>query len=306
MAETQSGNRVKGGVLLFGLALAAILAAVGYRSLSTVSISTDDAELGTPLDRLEERVAETPDDGAVWQELGFLRFEQGEYGAAAAAYRKAAEIDPGEAVLWSALGEALVMDSKRDPLPPEALAAFERAVEIDADDPRARYFLAVKRDLDGDHRAALDEWLSLLGDTPPGAPWEEDLVRTIEQVGRINGIAIDADVERVQAARAAAGVSAGERLTAMGAIPGPTSAQIAAASAIPPGEQRQMAEGMVASLEQKLSASPANVDGWVMLMRSRMTLGQPDRARKALADAVAANPASATRLQAEAEALGVR
>ena len=116
MAETQSGNRVKGGVLLFGLALAAILAAVGYRSLSTDSISADDAELGTPLDRLEERVAETPDDGAAWQELGFLRFEQGEYGAAAAAYRKAAEIDPGEAVLWSALGEALVMDSKRDPL----------------------------------------------------------------------------------------------------------------------------------------------------------------------------------------------
>ena len=134
MAETQSGNRVKGGVLLFGLALAAILAAIGYRSLSTDSISADDAELGTPLDRLEERVAETPDDGAAWQELGFLRFEQGEYGAAAAAYRKAAEIDPGEAVLWSALGEALVMDSKRDPLPPEALAAFERAVEIDADD----------------------------------------------------------------------------------------------------------------------------------------------------------------------------
>lgn len=306
MAETQSGNRVKGGVLLFGLASAAILAAVGYRSLSNDSISTDDAELGTPLDRLEERVAETPDDGAAWQELGFLRFEQGEYGAAAGAYRKAAEIDPGEAVLWSALGEALVMDSKRDPLPPEALAAFERAVEIDADDPRARYFLAVKRDLDGDHRAALDEWLSLLGDTPPGAPWEGDLVRTIEQVGRINGIAIDADVERVQAARAAAGVSAGERLTAAGAIPGPTSAQIAAASAIPLGEQRQMAEGMVARLEQKLSASPANVDGWVMLMRSRMTLGQPDRARKALADAVAANPAAAARLQAEAEALGVR
>lgn len=306
MAETQSGNRVKGGVLLFGLALAAILAAVGYRSLGTDSISADDAELGTPLDRLEERVAETPDDGAAWQELGFLRFEQGEYGAAAAAYRKAAEIAPGEAVLWSALGEALVMDSKRDPLPPEALAAFERAVKIDADDPRARYFLAVKRDLDGDHRAALDEWLSLLGDTPQGAPWEEDLVRTIEQVGRINGIAIDADVERVQAARATAGVSAGERLTAAGAIPGPTSAQIAAASAIPPGEQRQMAEGMVASLEQKLSASPANVDGWVMLMRSRMTLGQPDRARKALADAVAANPAAAARLQAEAEALGVR
>ena len=39
-----------------------------------------------------------------------------------------------------------------------------------------------------------------------------------------------------------------------------------------------------------------------MLMRSRTTLGQPDRARKALSDAVAANPSAAARLRAEAEA----
>ena len=45
MAETQSGNRVKGGVLLFGLALAAILAAVGYRSLSNDSMSADFSKL---------------------------------------------------------------------------------------------------------------------------------------------------------------------------------------------------------------------------------------------------------------------
>ena len=73
-----------------------------------------------------------------------------------------------------------------------------------------------------------------------------------------------------------------------------------------PSEQRQMAEGMVARLEGKLKADPANVDGWIMLIRSRMTLGQPDLARAALAAAIAANPGKAAQLREQAAALGVR
>lgn len=73
-----------------------------------------------------------------------------------------------------------------------------------------------------------------------------------------------------------------------------------------PGQQREMAEGMVASLEGKLKANLANIEGWVMLMRSRQSLGQADRARKALADGKAANPGAAARLEAEAGLLGLR
>jgi cytochrome c-type biogenesis protein CcmH len=66
-----------------------------------------------------------------------------------------------------------------------------------------------------------------------------------------------------------------------------------------------MAEGMVARLETRLRTSPANPGGWVMLMRSRMTLGQPDKARAALRAAVAANPAEADELRRQGAALGV-
>ena len=51
--------------------------------------------------------------------------------------------------------------------------------------------------------------------------------------------------------------------------------------------------------------SQANLPGWVMLMRSRMTLNQPAKAAKALKDAIAANPGSAQRLKAEAAVLNV-
>ena len=307
MAEEASGIRVKGGVLLLGLALAAVLAAVGFRSLDSGDEPAQAEIGGDPIAVLEARLEEDPRDVSAWQELGFIRFERGDFAAAADAYREATRLDPDGAVLWSALGEALVMDSKRDPLPPEALAAFRKAVELDPADPRARYFLAVKRDLDGDHEGALGEWLDLLEDTPSGAPWESDLARTIEQVATINKIDVANRLEKVQSARSvqAPAAPAGP-FAATDGIPGPSAAQVAAASSIPPGEQRQMAEGMVASLESKLAANPDNVDGWIMLMRSRMTLGQPDRARKALDDALAANPGAAPRLRAQAEALGIR
>jgi cytochrome c-type biogenesis protein CcmH len=78
-----------------------------------------------------------------------------------------------------------------------------------------------------------------------------------------------------------------------------------AAGSIPPSQQRAMAEGMVARLEGKLKANPANPDGWLMLVRSRATLGQPDKAAQALKDGVAANPGAAARLRQEAAMLGV-
>jgi cytochrome c-type biogenesis protein CcmH len=303
MSEERSGSRTKTGVLLLGLALAAVLGAVGYRSLDRQDGAAPPTAGADPLATLEAQVADDPSDAAAWQELGYARFDRGDFGAAVSAYRRAIEIDPDEAVLWSALGEALVMDSERDPLPANALAAFRHAVSLDPADPRARYFLAVERDLDGDHEGAIAAWLDLLENSPRGAPWEADLVRTIEQVGRINSIDVAERIARAQAAREAQVAGGG---VATAAIPGPSAAQIAAASAMPPGEQRQMAEGMVARLEAKLAADPANVDGWIMLMRSRMTLGQPDRARRALADATRANPAAAVQLREAAEALGIR
>jgi cytochrome c-type biogenesis protein CcmH len=253
-----------------------------------------------PLAALEADARANPRDAAGWQRLGFAYFDAGRFADAAEAYGKATEAAPKNAVLWSSLGEALVMASEDNPMPTRALVAFRKAAELDPKDPRARYFLAVSRDLQGNHKGAIDDWLALLADTPPGAPWEADLKRTIEQVGKIN------DIEVASRIASAAGKRPAETHPAFGAIPGPSQEQLAAAGSIPPGEQRAMAEGMVARLEAKLASDPGNVDGWIMLMRSRKTLGQDAAAAKALADAVAANPARKSELEQAAGQLGVR
>ena len=290
---------------LVALAAAVLLAgAVTWRLLdSTAPVSAEgepaaDAAPQT-LDDLRRLAEESPDDAVAWQQLGLAYFEQNMFAEAADAYGKATQIQPDSAVLWSALGEARVMASQNDPMPAPALEAFRRAIAIDSGEPRARYFLAVAKDLTEDHEGAIADWLALLADTPAGAPWENDLVRTITQVGQREGIDLANRVEQAQATRNVLPVEVAR------GVPGPTQEQLAAASSIRPSEQTEMAEGMVARLAARLDDDPGNVDGWIMLMRSYRTLGRDDEAEAAYRSALAANPGAAEQLRAAAAALGV-
>jgi cytochrome c-type biogenesis protein CcmH len=255
----------------------------------------------TSIEALEQRTRDKPDDISGWRMLAAAYFEAGRYDEAARGYEKASVLAPDTPAVWSALGEARVLASKTDPMPAPAAAAFERALALDAKDPRARYFLAVKRDLGGDHDGAIADWLALLADTPADAPWRADLVRTIEQVGKIHKIDV---AKRLAAAQAKAPAPVMPPVAR--GIPGPTAQDLAAAAALPPSEQREMAEGMVSRLETRLRGNPKDTDGWIMLMRSRVTLGQPDKASQALRDALAANPGKADMLRQQAAVLGVK
>ncbi len=305
MTQGNSGTLPAGKIALAVAAL--ILAfAIAWSNWGDRGHAPDPAPAAAPtsadplaIEALAARARAAPGDAAAWTALGAAYFEGGQFEDAAGALDQASRLSPTTAALWSALGEARVMASKRDPMPAEALAAFRQAALLNPKDARALYFLAVQRDLAGDHAGAIDDWLRLLEESPDDAPWRRDLIRTIEQVGKINRI------------DTAARIAAAERKSpfpqlAARAIPGPTAQDLRAASAIPPGEQRDMAEAMVARLETRLKSGPANVDGWIMLMRSRTTLGQREKAAAALRDAIAANPGKADILRQQAEILGVR
>jgi len=307
-----AGGSSKAGWVLLGAAMLLAAGSIGYNVYEGAGGDGTEAAAGAPqtIEQLRAAAEASKDDAGPWADLAFAYFQEGEFGEAAGAYKRAVAIDPQAAVLWSALGETLVMGSERDPLPAEALAAFEKAVALDPTDPRARYFLAAKKDIDKDHEGALAAWLDLLADTPPGAPWEADLVRTIEQVGQMNKIDIAARLAKAQESRKPALLAPGSGSVAGDAaspnVRGPSAADVAAASTMKPSEQRTMAEGMVAQLEERLRSQPKNPDGWVMLMRSRMTLGEPAKAKAALDAAIKANPGEAAQLREAAAQLGVR
>lgn len=313
---TSKGGDWKKGAGLALLAMVALAGAATWRltdgDLGTLfaSSETPAPTTGDPdLDALVAATTASPDSAEAWQQLAFAYFSRNMFVQAADAYDKATGIAPESAVLWSSLGEARVMASESDPMPTAALAAFRRAVELDSKDPRARYFLAVNKDLGNDHEGAIADWLALLADTPPGAPWENDLVRTISQVGQREGIDLQGRIDTALAARAELPQGPADPLAAapaMAGIPGPTQQDLAAASATPPSQQQNMAQAMVARLAARLESNPQNVEGWIMLMRSYRQLGRDAEARSAYARAIQANPGAAQQLRTAAQTLGLQ
>ena len=307
VSEEQGGSDARGGIgrwLLLGAGALALSGAVIFavvRNDSGSAVATDPS--ATDATSLEARVAAEPDNVDAWVQLGQSRFDANDYPGAVTAYRRATELAPAVAGLWSALGEALVMASPAagPPMPEDALSAFNRAADLDASDPRARYFLAVKRDIDGDHAGAITAWLALLADTPVGAPWEADLRRTISQVGERHQIET---ASRLMAVRQPQ-ITPDQLPTVARAIPGPTREQMQAGGSLPKGQQDMMVQGMVDGLQTKLDQNPRQPDRWLMLIRSRMTLGQAAQATAALNRAIAANPDQEVRLRAQARMLGV-
>jgi len=297
------------GLIVLVVAAAALVGAISFAALRGVNpekSATPSPQVAIPnqpptLQSLQELTRTEPTNVEAWITLGQAQYDAQDYAGAIAAYEHGTQLAPQRSDIWSALGEARA-NATRDPMPPGALAAFRKAVEIDPKDPRARYFLAVARDLAKDHQGAINDWLALLRDTPPGAAWENELRRTIEQVGRINHIDV---TKKLATIRPAAHPLVPDASTATAAIPGPSSDQMRAASALPADQQNAMIQGMVGKLEAKLQANPSDVEGWIMLMRSRMTLGEPAKAGAALKAGIAANPAAKARLIAEAGTLGV-
>lgn len=266
------------------------------------SAAMGNAELAEAIPQLEARLEANPEDEEGWTLLGLSYFQTGRYDEAATAYGRASELNPTLARYHSARGEALALAAD-DGFPAAAQQAFARALELDPADPRARYFDGVRKDIAGDHAGAINDWIALLGDTPAGAPWESDLRRLIAEVSAEHDIDVSGRVPP-PGTRAQTGIPA----AATQAIPGPSPAEMRAASGLPQGQQDMMIENMVGGLDQRLTANPNDPDGWIMLMRSRMQLGQTVQATGAwrrAREAFAGNSAQLGRINAAARALGV-
>ena len=260
--------------------------------------------------KLEARLKTNPKDAQGWRMLGWSYFQTQRFAEAATALKQSTKLDPEHAETFSFLGESLVLASNVEgKIPADARAAFDRAFKLDPKDARARYFQAVSMDIAGQHKKAITAWFALLKDTPADAPYADDIRAVIRNVGKMRNIEVE---KRLAAAALAANPSAAASATvgnsASAALAGPTGAQVNAAQGMPAQQQEAMIRGMVDGLEAKLISNPNNPDGWIMLMRSRMQLGEPGKAGKALKDGLAAmrgDAAAASRLREAAKSAGM-
>jgi cytochrome c-type biogenesis protein CcmH len=279
-ARADSGRlaRLALAIAVVGVLLVIVVRFAGDRALAPAAPAEPQGDVATMISGLEKRLAVSPGDVEGWRMLGWARFQTQRYPQAAEAYARAAALAPGQAALWSALGEARVMAAGS--VGADAHEAFTRALAIDPKDPRSRYFLGVEKDVAGDHAAAIDDWIALLGDAPPDAPWAASVRKLVIQVA--SSAKIDVAGRLPPAAQPAP--AAGEAV-ATAAIPGPTPADMAAARQLAPSQQDAMVRGMVDRLAARLASDPRDAAGWIRLMRARMVLGDTAAASQALATA---------------------
>ncbi|WP_439544638.1 c-type cytochrome biogenesis protein CcmI [Sandarakinorhabdus sp.] len=332
------GQKSLSGVALGLAALVAIAAAALYASMGQPELANTSApssaapaqqaaaqpgaeapsaEVAQLITGLEAKMQSTPDDPEGWRMLGWSYFQTGRYSDAAKAYARAIAIDPAGAGYQSAYGEALVQEAGGQVTAPAA-AAFELAARQDGADARARYFLAVRKAEQGDRQSAINDWLTLLADSPADAPWLPQLRAVIEQTAQAGGIDIAARLAATRPAGnasvpgvpepAAAAAAASAAGPPAGVLPSPSRDQVQAAQQMAPADQQAMIRGMVERLAERLKTNPKDEAGWLRLMRARQVMGDLSAARTARDQGLAAfagDAAAQGRIKAAASEMGL-
>lgn len=206
--------------------------------------------------RAERALRQNPEDGRGWDVLAPVYQRLGRADEAVFAYRNAIRLLGDSAERSAGLGEAL-SDAAGGTVSAEALAAFERALELDPGSAKARFFVGIAAAQEGRYDEAIAGWSRMAAELPADSEWR----RAAEQ-------AIDV---------------ANQRKTAEASPSrGPSAVEMQDAAGMTAAERGEMIEAMVASLDEKLKANPDDAEGWKRLIRSYVVLGKVDAARDAV------------------------
>jgi cytochrome c-type biogenesis protein CcmH len=250
----------------------------GQSAFARAIDSHGDKSIANLVSQVEAHLAHNPDDGQGWQVIAPVYLHMGRFDEAVAAWRKSIALNGESVARETGLGESLV-GAANGVVTGEAKTAFLRAVATDPQDVKARYFLGLADEQDGNRDAAAAKWHALLDGAPPDAPWA-DFVRAA--LARVSGEPVAAN--------------------------GPSSGDIAAAETMSDTQRTAMIRGMVQQLADRLHANGSDVDSWLRLVRAYVVLGDRDKAKDAAADAkraLSARPDDIKRIDDLAKGLGL-
>jgi cytochrome c-type biogenesis protein CcmH len=241
-----------GSLVLVAAGAIAVYLALGSPDLPGAPLSSrvaqahgGDQSIEAMFARVEQHLAEHPEDGKGWEVVAPIYMRLGRYDDAVTARRNALRLLGPTADRWSYLGEALV-SLDNGVVTEGAKQAFESALKLDPQDVASRFYTGLAAEQDGRKDDAVRIWKALAADAPPGAEWLPSVQRALARVES--------------------------------GAPGAVAAAPAAESSPPPSD-------MVERLAARLQRDSADVDGWLQLVRSYKVMKDADKARAAEADA---------------------
>src|ERR1700675_1403925 len=210
-----------------------------------------DQSIASLISQVEAHLSRNPNDGAGWEVIAPVYLRMDRFDDGGVGRRKAIFLNGDSATRESDLGEALVA-AANGVVTDEAKQAFSHAVAGDPHDAKARYFLGLADEQDGNRDGAAAKWRAMLDEAPRDAPW--------------------ANFVRAALARIARGPVAAN---------GPGADDVAAADNMTGAQRTEMIRGMVQRLADRLHTDGNDVDGWLRLVRAYAVLGDRDKAKDA-------------------------
>ncbi len=222
-----------------------------------------DRSIEALVSQVESHLERNPNDARGYEVVAPVYLRMGRYDDAVNARRKLLALAGETAERQSDLGEALVA-AGNGIVTVEAKKAFERALTLDPNELKAKYFTGMAAEQDGDRQKAAAIWTGMLKDARADAPWVPLVTAALTRVG--------GTPPKLAAAPTAA-------------MPGPNAADVAAAQGMSEKDRGDMIRGMVAQLAGKLKENGDDLEGWQRLLRAYMVLGERDKAQGAAGDA---------------------
>ena len=272
LSSSTAFRRVVAVVALAGLPLlaAGMYAQFGSPSLGDFPLAerAQAPAASTPMDKLvaqvETHLEKNPTDGRGWEVLAPVLVKLGRFDDAARAWRNSITYNGDSAARRADLGEAMAAASG-GVVTAEAKTEFERAIALDPNEVKARYFVGLAAEQDGRKDDAAKIWRAMLASAPTDAPWRPLVQDALTRIGV--------------------------------AAPKLSDEDVAAAKSMTDGDRNSMIRGMVDRLATRLKDNGDDVEGWLRLVRAYMVLGERDKAQAARGEARQAVGSDAARLQ---------
>ena len=141
-------------------------------------------DIETALARIEAHLAAQPDDARGWDVVAPVYLRLGRFDDAGRAFENAGRLGGETADRLAGRGEALVAGGG-GVVSADAAALFTRSLALSPGSPRARFYLALAAEQEGDTARARQDYERLVAEGPADAPWI-DVVR--ERLSGLSGV----------------------------------------------------------------------------------------------------------------------
>jgi cytochrome c-type biogenesis protein CcmH len=127
-------------------------------------------DVDSALSRIEAHLAQTPDDRRGWDLVAPIYLRLGRFDDAARAYRESIRLGGTDEEQLAGYGEALV-SAAGGMVSADAKAAFDRTLAVAPASPKARFYLALAAEQDGDIARARSGYAAIIAAAAPDAAY---------------------------------------------------------------------------------------------------------------------------------------